>query len=119
MKRYIKFIILLILVTYGIYVNTYLRDVSFHSENTFIKIVSDIGNNIIFIPSISIINDLFFKKILVGKLYDNFLHFSILSMIEVLSIKFKILGVFDYKDVLGLFIGLIFSIFLYYVFEKK
>lgn len=114
-----KIIILLFLVGYGIFINSVMRPYVYHNNlNDFG--FSDIGNNIIFIPILSLLYDIFIKKFIINRTFDSVIHFVVLSVIELLSIKYKSLGTYDFKDIIGLFIGLLISFFINYeLYNKK
>lgn len=81
--------------------------------------IADIGNNFLFIPITYFIIFSFQKKFIYGKNKDILLHFFLLALFELLSFYFKNIGEFDFKDVLGLFIGSVLTKFLSNEFIPK
>ena len=96
--------ILFSLIIFSIILNTTYRPYIFYNKITDFGI-SDIGNNFFFIPLSYLFIILTKKSFIFGKNKDILFHFIFLSFFEFLSFFFKILGVFDIKDILGLFIG--------------
>ena len=96
--------ILFSLIIFSIILNTTYRPYIFYNKITDFGI-SDIGNNFFFIPIAYLLIFLIRKSFIFGKNKDILFHFIFLSFFECLSFFFKILGVFDIKDILGLFIG--------------
>lgn len=75
--------------------------------------IADIGNNIVFIPSVYILLLILLKKPLIGYKADIIFHFIILSLMEILSNFIPNIGTFDLKDILGLFLGCILTFFIF------
>ncbi len=73
---------------------------------------ADIGNNLLFIPTVYIFLHITKTKFIFDKYKDITLHFFILSFVEVLSYFFKGIGTFDFKDILALFFGAILTYFI-------
>lgn len=67
--------------------------------------ISDIGNNMLFVPGAYCLTYLMRSKFFISRVGDIFFYFFVLTIIELLSFYIKKLGVFDYKDIIGLFIG--------------
>ena len=96
---------------YGLLINTYYRPYIYKNNlNDFG--LADVGNNITFIPGTYLLLIVVRTKFLFGRYKDIFLHFIILSIVEVLSYFFKYLGNFDLKDIFGLFIGATITYFI-------
>ena len=74
--------------------------------------IADIGNNLFFIPIAHLGLFVSRKKFIYGKFKDIIFHFLILSIIEILSYFIGIFGVFDFKDLIGLFLGAILTFFI-------
>lgn len=106
-----KYLIIIFSFSYGFLINNFYRPYIYKNNiNDFG--FADIGNNIIFIPGVYFLLIALKTKFLLGRYKDIFLHFTILSIVEVLSYFFKYLGNFDLKDIFGLFIGAVITYFL-------
>ena len=97
---------------YGLIINTFYRSYVFNNKIDDYGIAS-IGNNLTFVPVVYLIY-LYFKKPTTA--LSIWICFLLFATIEVISYFFPILGTFDFKDILGLFIGtLLLKLFLKYV----
>lgn len=106
-----KYFLLILFLLYGLLINTHYRPYIYKNNlNDFG--IADMGNNITFIPMVYFLLITLRTKFLFGRYKDIFLHFFILSTVEVLSYFFKYLGNFDFKDILGLFFGAVITYFL-------
>lgn len=111
-KNYIY--LMLICLIYSILIGNFYRPFIYsHKINDYF--FADIGNNLSFIPGVYSINYLLKGKYIYSKFKDVIFYFIFFSVIEILSYYIPYLGTFDFKDILGLFIGAI----LLFVFLKK
>lgn len=102
MKKNIFILVLFFILSFIL--SNYYRDYIYNNKlNDFG--LADIGNNILFIPSVYILILIFYKKNLFGKYIDILFHFLILTLIEVLSYFIDNIGTYDFKDIFGLAIG--------------
>lgn len=113
-----RIIILMVLLGYGILINSIVRPYIYKNNLNDLGI-SDMGNNIIFIPALSLLNDIFVRKYIINKTFTNIIHFLVLSLMEILSIRYEVLGVYDFVDIIGLFIGLLISMFINHALYNK
>lgn len=108
-KKCIKW--LLICFVYNYIINNYYRSYIYDNKiNDFG--ITDMGNNLTFIPGTYLLSYLIFKKFTFSKYKDIIMHFGILSTLEILSAFIPHIGTFDPKDIVGLFIGALLLFFL-------
>lgn len=111
-KNYIY--LMLICLTYSILIGNFYRPFIYsHKINDYG--FADIGNNLSFIPGVYSIIFLLKGKYIYSKFKDVIFYFIFLSLVEISSYFIPYLGTFDFKDIIGLFIGAV-SLF---VFLKK
>ena len=67
MKKIILVVLLLVFIAYGAFINTFYRP---YNNDMF----SDIGNNIVFIPTVYIMTLLFYGKYILGWYKDIFVY---------------------------------------------
>lgn len=67
--------------------------------------LADVGNNILFVPGVYFLTLLVRGKPLYGYYKDIFLHFTLLTIFEILSYFVGGIGTYDFKDILGLLFG--------------
>ena len=109
-KKIILYIILIVIFIYSFYISTEVKPY-------YKSILGDIGGNLFFIPFIYIILFLI-KKVPVKSFFiDNTYLFIFFIVIEV-SQYFIPLGVFDFLDIIGLFIGYIISLIIFSFYKE-
>lgn len=100
------FLFLSICLIYNFLINTFYRPYIYANKiNDFG--FADVGNNIVFIPIAYLFLYAIRKKFIISKYLDIILHFGVLCIGEILSEFIPNIGTFDFKDILGLFIGAI------------
>ena len=106
----------LLFFIYSLIVNTLYRPYVYKNK-IFDYGLADIGNNVAFIPGVYLVSFLVKKKFIISKYLDIWMCFLLFVTIEILSYYFPLFGTFDWKDILGLFIGSL-VIFLIVKYEK-
>jgi hypothetical protein len=105
---------MLVCLIYSIFIGNFYRPFIYsHKINDYF--FADVGNNISFIPGVYSINYLLKGKYIFSKFKDVFFYFIFLSLVEILSYFIPLTGTFDFKDIIGLFIGAV----LLFIFLKK
>jgi len=74
--------------------------------------LADVGNNIIFVPGVYFMVLILRKKPFFGFYKDVYFHTFFLIIIEILSKYINGIGTFDYKDIVGLLLGGIMTIYI-------
>jgi hypothetical protein len=101
---------LILCFIYNFFINSYYRPFIYKNNINDLGF-ADIGNNIIFIPSIYLLLFLIRGKHIFSKYKDIVFHLCFLSIVEFLSAFLPHIGTFDWKDILGLVIGAIILLF--------
>ena len=110
LKINILYIILLIILIYSLYISIGIKPY-------YKSILGDIGGNLFFIPFVYIIFFLFEKVPIKSFFFDNSFFLIILILVEIFQ-HFTPLGVFDYLDIIGLFIGYIISLIIFSFYKE-
>jgi uncharacterized membrane protein len=106
---------ILICFVHNFFINNYYRSYIYVND-IYDYGIADIGNNISFIPGIYFSYLIIKKKFVFSKVVDIWVHFFILSIVEIFSAFIPHIGTFDPKDILGLFIG---AVLLYFFIKNK
>lgn len=105
---------MLICLIYSFFIGNFYRLFIYsHKINDYF--FADVGNNLSFIPGVYSINYLLKGKYTYSKFKDIIFYFVLFSLVEILSYFIPYIGTFDFKDIIGLFIGAV----LLFVFLKK
>lgn len=109
-KRIILYIILVVIFAYSFYVSTAIKPY-------YSSILGDIGGNLFFIPFLYI-SWFLLKKVPVKSFFvDNTFLLVFFVFIE-LTQYFIPLGVFDFLDIIGLFIGYVTSLVIFSFYKE-
>lgn len=112
MKKNIPLYITLILI---LLYNSY---ISIEIKPNYNTILGDVGGNLFFIPFVYIILYLIKKVPIKSFFIDNTIFLLILIIVEFTQFITS-LGVFDILDIIGLFIGYIFSLIIFRFYKSK
>ncbi len=107
-----NFILIVLLYLISVFITTIYRRYIYKYKKEDVFLLADIGNNILFVPSIYLLTILINKKPFYGKYIDIIFIFLIFSFIEITSKFVKGIGTYDIKDIVGLFIGAIIAFLL-------
>lgn len=112
-KRSKLFFILGICFLYNFAINNFYRPYIYANKiNDFG--LADIGNNVVFVPTLYLVLSIVRKKFIISKYLDIIYLLGVLCIAEILSAFVPNIGTFDFRDIIGLFIDAI----LVYIFIK-
>jgi hypothetical protein len=113
-----KVFFLICFYIYGIFIKWYRPYI--YEHNIFDFGIADIGINLFFVPSVSLLYSLFKKDICTKPQFIQLVKYNFIALtsVELLSGVFPFLGHFDIMDIIGLSIGAILANKMSYYFEE-